>query len=134
MKIRKAKASEARVIYHLVRTATQRGKILKRSLNEIRNSIHHFWVIEEKNRVVACCALEIYNKKLAEVRSLVVETAKQKRGLATLLLERCLKEAKEKRVYEVLAITDRERLFKRLGFSEQLHGQTALFLRTRTKS
>lgn len=118
-------------VYTLIRQATKRGKILKRSLEEIHSAIHHFWVLERENRLVACCALEIYNKKLAEVRSLAVEVKEEKQGLATILLRHCLKEAKTKGVYEVLAITDRENLFKRLGFSEQLQGQKALFLRNR---
>lgn len=100
-------------------------------MQELQNSFHHFWIMEEDGRIVACCALEIYNKKLAEVRSLVVAPKRQNNGLATLLLKRCLKEAKKKGIYEVLAVTDRLSLFKRLGFSEQLQGQRPLFLRTR---
>ncbi len=124
-------AADVPRVYTLIRQATKRGKILKRSLEEIHSAIHHFWVLERENRLVACCALEIYNKKLAEVRSLAVEVKEEKQGLATILLRHCLKEAKTKGVYEVLAITDRENLFKRLGFSEQLQGQKALFLRNR---
>ena len=126
---RRAAAADATTVYRLVREATRRGKILKRSLSEIRNSIHHFWVVEEEGRIIACCALEIYNKKLAEIRSLVVEPARERQGIATGLLKHCLKEAKERKVYEVLAITDRDSIFRNLGFSEQLHGQKALFLR-----
>ncbi len=129
VKIRKATLGDAAKIHALIREATNRGKILKRSLKEIKSSIHHFWVLEIEKRLVACCALEIYNKKLAEIRSLTVDSKEEKKGLATLLIEQCLKESKARRVYEVLAITDRENLFKRQGFSEQLHGQKALFLR-----
>lgn len=79
--------------------------------------------------MIACCAIELYNKKLAEIRSLVVKQEHERKGIASLLLDQCLREAKKKKVYEVLVITDRENLFKRRGFSEQLHGQKALFLR-----
>ena len=129
IKIRKAGEKDVSVIYKLVLDATRHGKILKRSLPDIRQAVHHFWVAEEGGEVIACCALETYNKKLAEIRSLAVMSDKRKKGIASRLLACCLKEAKKKRVYEVLAITDRENLFKRLGFSEQLHGQKALFLR-----
>ena len=127
--IRRARLSDVRSIHALVLEATQRGKILKRSVADIRKNIRHFWAVEEEGRVIACCSLEIYNKKLAEVRSLVVETRKQRKGLATRLLEHCVREAKRNKIYEVLAITDRENIFRRMGFSEQLHGQKALFLR-----
>ena len=129
MEIRKATVHDIPAVHALILSATKRGKILKRSLPDLRKAIHHFWVIEHEGQVVACCAVEIYNKKLAEVRSLVVSPKHEKKGLATRLVDHCLREAKKRRVYEVLAITDRENLFKRLGFSEQLHGQKALFSR-----
>ncbi|MBI2118511.1 MAG: GNAT family N-acetyltransferase [Elusimicrobia bacterium] len=133
MRIRLARLPDVPAIYHLITQATQRGKILKRSLKEIEKAAHHFWVVEDQNKIIACCALEIYNKKLAEIRSLVVEVKEQKKGLATHLLNHCLKEAKKKKILEILAITDRINLFKRLGFAEQLHGQKPLFIRTRAK-
>ncbi len=128
-RIRPAKVSDIPAIYKLVTDATKRGKILKRSHRDIEKAIHHFWVAEGSEGVVGCCSLEIYNKKLAEVRSLAVALGSQKKGIASGLIEHCLKLAKKKKVYEVLAITDRENLFKRFGFSEQLHGQKSLFVR-----
>ncbi len=131
MDIRPARIKDVRTVYELIRSATLRGKILKRSLDDIRNTIHHFWVVEDNGAIVACCAIEIYNKKLAEVRSLVVMPQYEGRGLATTLIKHCVKVAKEKKIYEVLAITDRSSLFKKLHFAEQLHGQKPLFLKLR---
>ncbi len=127
--IRKAKVADVAVIFDLVRDATRRGKILKRTRHDIRKNVRHFWVVDQNGDVIACCALEIYNRKLAEIRSLAVAHNQQKKGIATRLVEHCLKQARKKKIYEVLAITDRENLFRRLGFSEQLHGQKSLFLR-----
>ncbi|HOW27161.1 MAG TPA: GNAT family N-acetyltransferase [Elusimicrobiota bacterium] len=127
--IRKAQERDVTRIHELIRLAKKSGKILKRSKAEIKGLIHHFWVAEENEDVVACCALETYNRKLAEIRSLAVHDRYRGRGIASGLVDRCLREAKKKRVYEVLAITDRENIFKRFGFSEQLHGQKALFAR-----
>ena len=127
--IRRAKAADVPVIHRLIVDASLHGKILKRTPHDIRKNVRHFWVAEEKGRVQACCSLEVYSKKLAEIRSLAVYAARRKRGIATALIEVCLREAKRRGIYEVLAITDREDLFKRRGFSEQLHGQKALFLR-----
>ncbi len=127
--IRQARVRDVAGIHHLVMEGTKHGKILRRSTRDIKKIIRHFWVAEEDGNLIACCALEIYNKKLAEIRSLVVSPAAQKKGVATGLLNHCLSLARKKRIYEVLAITDRENLFKRLGFSEQLHGQKSLFVR-----
>jgi amino-acid N-acetyltransferase len=129
VRIRRAHEGDAAAIYHLIHCATQQGKILKRSRADIRKALAHFWVAEKEDSVIACCALEVYNKKLAEVRSLAVDAGHQRQGIASALLSHCLQTAKKRRVYEVLAITDRQSLFKRSGFSEQLHGQKALFLR-----
>lgn len=131
------------LIYSLVAEATQRGKILFRTKSDLRKNLRYFRVAvlpptsspllkreeHQRRRVVACCSLEIYSKKLAEIRSLVVEKNYEGQGIASALLEHCLTEAKKKKIYEVLVITDRENLFKRKGFAEQLHGQKALFLR-----
>ena len=129
MIIRQATKKDIARIYSMVLTATRRGRILRRSRPEIAKSIHHFWVAEQQGKIIACCALEVYNKKLAEVRSLAVEVDHQRKGIATALLQRCIRKAKKQKIYEILAITDRESLFRRCGFSEQLHGQKALFLR-----
>ena len=127
--LRKARVRDLPGIAGLIEVATKRGRILKRTMKDLRKTVRHFWVVERDGAVIACCALEVYNKKLAEVRSLVVHHGEEGKGIATLLIEHCLREARRRKIYEVLAITDRENLFRRQGFSEQLHGQKALFLR-----
>ncbi|OGR82573.1 MAG: hypothetical protein A2902_02960 [Elusimicrobia bacterium RIFCSPLOWO2_01_FULL_64_13] len=129
MKFRRARKEDVPRIYSLVLAATRRGKILKRSYEDVSRSAHHFWVAEAEGEVVACCAVEIYSKKLAEVRSLAVAPGHEKKGMASRLVDRCVRDARQKGIYEVLVITNRENIFKRHGFSEQLHGQKALFLR-----
>lgn len=127
--IRKARGADVPGILELIQLGTETGKILKRSTSDVRRNIRHFWAAEEQGRLIACCSLEVYNRKLAEVRSLSVLPSKRGKGVASILIAHCLKEARRRRIYEVLAITDREKLFKRQGFAEQLHGQKALFSR-----
>jgi len=129
IQIRRAHPSDAPAIYRLIKQATKRGKVLKRSLAEIRRSWHSFFVAEIDQKVVGCCALEVYNKKLAEIRSLSVKSNWEGRGVASALLLVCKREAKRKRVYEVFVVTNRENIFSRHGFRQQLHDQKALFLR-----
>jgi amino-acid N-acetyltransferase len=127
--LRKARVRDLPEIFKLINAGTGRGKVLKRTMRDLRNTVRHFWVVERQGAIIGCCALEVYNKKLAEVRSLVVHHGEVGKGIATLLIGHCLREARKKKIYEVLAITDRENLFRRQGFSEQLHGQKAMFLR-----
>jgi amino-acid N-acetyltransferase len=128
-KIREAASKDLSEIHRLINLQADNGKILKRTRKEIWKSLRSFYVAEAGGQVVGCCALEIYNRKLAEVRSLVVEAGHQGRGIASALIERCVEAARRKKVYEVLAITDRTAIFHRKGFTQQLQGQRALFLR-----
>lgn len=129
MLIRDAIDADVQTIHRLIKKATKNGKILQRSTKEIRANLRAFIVAEEDGEVVGCCALEVYNQKLAEIRSLAVAVERQRKGIASALLDACMKEAAKRGIFEVLAITDRQNLFKRHGFSEQLHGQKALFTR-----
>ncbi len=75
-----------------------------------------FFVAIEDNQVVGCCALEVYSKRLAEIRSLAVAADHQGKGIATRLIDRCLTEAKKRKIYEVMTITGAVRLFEKHGF------------------
>ena len=75
-----------------------------------------FFVAIVGEKMVGCCALEIYSKRLAEVRSLAVTKQFQRQGVATELIKTCLKVARKKKVYEVLSISGSTKLFKKHGF------------------
>ena len=76
-----------------------------------------FLVATEEGTLIACCALEVYSKRLAEVRSLAVSESFQGRGIATQLVAACLKRAQEQNIHEVLTITGATSLFEKQGFS-----------------
>lgn len=75
-----------------------------------------FFVAVKDGDIVGCCALEVYSKRLAEVRSLAVAKRHQGRGIATALVERCMGEARKRQVYEVLAISSSDKFFAKYGF------------------
>jgi amino-acid N-acetyltransferase len=110
MNIRKASPRDFPAIRALIKAYPD--KLLQDHLPPIRS----FFVAVEKNIIVGCCALEIYSKRLAEIRTLAVAKEHQGKGIATKLVKRCLMEAKNKKVYEVLSITGAIRLFEGLGF------------------
>lgn len=70
----------------------------------------------EEGKIVGCCALEEYSKRLSEIRSLVVRPAFQHKGIAKKLIQSCLKRAKQKKIFELLTITGAVGLFKKYGF------------------
>lgn len=89
--------------------------------------IGDFFVAEHDGQIIGCCALEVYSKKLAEVRSLAVEEKFQRGGVATRLVKLCLTSARRKKIYEVLTITGIPQLFTRLGFRPFKKQKYALF-------
>ena len=129
LKIREANGRDIPAILHLINNQANTGKLLKRTRKDVRKNLREFFVAIEDGRAIGCCAFDVYSEKLAEIRSLVVEERNQGRGVATALIERCLEKARRKKIYEVMVITDRESIFRRFGFSEQLQDQKALFVK-----
>ncbi len=110
MNIRQATAQDFPAIQHLI------AQYPEQLLQDHLPGSEAFFVAEENAAIVGCCALEIYSKRLAETRSLAVDKAFQGKGVGTALIERCLEAAKERGVYEVLAITGSNSLFEKHGF------------------
>lgn len=108
------------------------GRLLPRTIDEIEELIDSGFVAEWEGRLVGFAALEIYSKKLAEIRSLAVAHELHGRGIGKKLIEACVARAKEKHVFEVMAITSNEGIFLSSGFDFTLPGEKkALFIQTR---
>ena len=90
--------------------------MLPRSLNEIYETLRDFWVAEEAEKVVGCCALHISWEDLAEIKSLAVAKNKQKKGIGRLLVGACLEEAKELGAQKIFVLTYKPDYFKKFGF------------------
>jgi amino-acid N-acetyltransferase len=110
------------------------GRLLPRTHDELRELADDGFVALMDHRIVGFAALEIYSTKLGEVRSLAVDPAYQRHGIGRALVEACLERARERRVFEVMAITSSEEFFQKCGFNFTLPGEKkALFLQTREK-
>lgn len=79
--------------------------------------IEEFFVTVVDGEVVGCCALEVYSKRLAEIRSLVVKEEYQHQGIGKKLIMLCLKKAKKLKIFEVLSVTSAVELFESSGFN-----------------
>ena len=80
-----------------------------------------------KGKLVGCCALQIYSKRMAEVRSLAVHPEFQDRGVASQLVECCVQRARERGIKEMFAVTSQTAFFGRLGFATFRREKTAMF-------
>lgn len=121
LKIRKAKIRDIKQIQGLINPFASRDLMLPRSLNELYESMRDFWVAEENNKVIGCAALHISWDDLAEIKSLAVAKNKQKKGVGSLLINACLKEAGEFGAKRVFVLTYRADFFKKFGFKRVKH-------------
>jgi len=114
--IRKAKMEDVPVVHELVNYYASRGEMLARSRSEIYEGLRDFFIAEEEGQLLGCAALHINWEDLAELRSLAVSTAAQKRGIGKKLVEACIQEARDLGVSKVYALTYRPGFFEQLGF------------------
>lgn len=102
----------------IVDIEVKKGIILDRSEDEMANAIRSYHLVRSKQsgEIVGFCALYIYSKDLAEIRSLVIKESFRGQGLGSMLVESALSEGRMLGVKEVLVLTYRANLFQRLGF------------------
>ena len=93
--VAKANIKDAAQIQKLVNNFAEKDEMLARPLSEIYENIRDYFVIRAGDKVVACGALHVSWADLAEIKSLAIDQAWQKKGLGELIVEACLKEARE---------------------------------------
>jgi len=114
---RVARRADAEAIHALIAHFAAQGVLLPRTLENIRECITHFVVMEEGGGVVGCVALEPYGPDLAEVRSLAVAGGHAGHGLGARLLRFALAIAKRRKIARVFAVTHAPEFFTRQGFA-----------------
>lgn len=111
MKIRKANGLDGKAIRELIRLYP--GKLIQEHLPRTGE----FFIAVEGKQIIGCCALAVYSKRLAEIRSLAVHPDFQGKGIGGALVAACMKEAQRRKVYEVLSVTGAKELFEKHGFN-----------------
>ena len=119
--IRPARPSDMAAIRALIRRYPE--KLVQQDLPRAPS----FFVAFMGRRLIGCCALQVYSRRLSEVRSLAVEEEFQGRGIAGRLVDRCLDRARQRRVKQVLAVSGDPDFFRRSGFETFFGERTALF-------
>jgi len=130
--VRPAEPSDVCQLQDLVDHFVRANRLLPRTIDELEDLIPRGFVAVLGDRIVGFAALEIYSRKLAEVRSLAVVDELQGRGIGKRLVEECVRLASEKNVLEVMAVTSSDQFFRNCGFDFTLPGEKkALFIQTR---
>ncbi len=133
--IRSAVAADIPAIADLIKPYVDEGILLERTYDEFGELLPNFFVaVDEDDAIVGCAALEIYSRKLAEIRSLAVSPTVQGQGVGRKLVEACVERAREHNVLEIMAITASDAFFQSCGFDYTLPSlKRAVFLQTRER-
>ena len=119
IKLVKAKLSDISAMQALVASEVKDGIILIRTEDEVATNIRSYVLAKEEDEIVGYAALHIHSKRLAEIRSLIVDEAYRGKKVGQRLVEFTLNEAKELGVEEdVLVLTYLPVFFEKHGFNE----------------
>jgi amino-acid N-acetyltransferase len=103
----------------MVIAEVQKGIILKRTEDEVATNIRSYVLAKEGEKLVGYTALHIHSKRLAEIRSLIVDQSYRGQKIGQRMVRFALDEAKALKVEEdVLALTYVPQFFEKLGFHE----------------
>jgi amino-acid N-acetyltransferase len=119
-RIRKAKVNEVREIQKMLAIHAERGDLLPRSLSELFDNLRDIFIYLDDNKpeIIGTCSMHICWEDLAEVRSLVVRSPFQGKGIGRKLVEACLAEALSLGLHRVFVLTYKVEFFRKLGFRE----------------
>ena len=124
MKVEKARVSDASSMHRMISYFADKGEMLPRALSDIYEGIREYFVVKEGDQIVACVALHVTWVDLAEIRSLAVAEQEQNQRIGSLLIQACLKEAKELGIPKVFCLVRKPAFFEKHGF--QLIDKTEL--------
>lgn len=102
-------------------------KVLPRTDEEIRELLPTWWVVVEDGEIVGTCCLEVYSRKIAELRSLVVSERARGKGYGAALVKVATETAQALNIRQVLVVTSTPEFFEGLGFGTALDEKYALF-------
>lgn len=115
--VRSATDADVDAIHRLVSTHMIEGRLLPRSRGEIAARINRFIMAVNNGRVVGCADLAPLSRRVAEVRSLVVDGGARSCGIGRRLVGELEKRALASSFESLTAFTHTPGYFVQLGFS-----------------
>lgn len=130
--ISKAEATDLVDLAKFIKPFVASGDLLPRTFDELEDLLSTSFIARLEGQIVGCAALEIYSKKLCEIRSLAVAPSARGLGIGKALVAACVELAMQRGIYEIMAISVAEDFFKSCGFDFTLPNlKKAFFLQTR---
>ena len=121
--IRKANIKDIKQIQGLINIFAKQDLMLPRPLNELYENLRDFWVVQEGNNIIGCCAFHISWEDLAEIKSLAVHKDRQGKGIGKKLVLACINEAKELGARKIFVLTYKPEFFRKFGFKRIKNAQ-----------
>ena len=117
LSVRPAAASDVDAIHALLELYASSGIVLKRSKEDIAFFIGNFIVAEFRGRVCGCAALRDFGGDLLELRSVVVDPARQGCGIGRAMVEFIVADVETQRPhFRLFTLTTSPGFFQALGF------------------
>ena len=118
--IRKAKITDVKAIYDILKSMSSQQLLLPRSLANLYEMVQTFWVAEEEStkQVVGTAALQVAWEDLGEVRSLAVKEEHRGHNLGKDITLAVEAEAREINIKRLFTLTYVPEFFKKLSFNE----------------
>ncbi len=114
--LRKARIEDVPQIRQLINIYARQEVMLPRAMGELYELVRDFHVIEEDNKIIACCALHVTWEDYAEILSLAVAPDKTRKGYGSRILEACLGEVPQLGIRHVVTLTYASEFFEYHGF------------------
>lgn len=114
--IRRARASDAAAIASLIQQHVAAGTLLPRAPEFIAERAIDFLVATVDGQVIGCVHLEEYSPSLAEVRSIVVDAAYQRRGIGVALVNAVEGLARTREYRTLFAVSNNDTFFRSRGY------------------
>ncbi|MBT8348183.1 MAG: N-acetyltransferase [Sulfurovum sp.] len=115
----KAKLNDIPAMQALVVSEVKDGIILDRTEDEVATNIRSYVLAKDGDKLVGYTALHIHSRRLAEIRSLIVDEAYRGQRVGQRMVQFTLDEAKNIGVEEdVLVLTYLPQFFLKLNFKE----------------
>ena len=119
IKLSKAKLSDIPSMQDLVASEVKEGIILDRAEDEVASNIRSYVLAKHDDKIIGYAALHVHSKRLAEIRSLIVDVGYRGQKVGQCMVKFALNEARELEVEEdVLVLTYSPIFFEKLGFTQ----------------
>lgn len=116
--VRRARMSDVDTLHELVSYWANKGEILPRTRENIIHDVQNFVVAEVAGKVVGCASLYIYEKGLAEIRSVVIASEYHQQGQGKALVQYLLEFAHQMELQDIIVLTYIPDYFAALGFNK----------------